>query len=422
MNQVIRVIVVNADEEATPELRHYLLSVEGVKIVAEIDEPAFLPQALAQFPAEILLIHLDPNPEAMMNVVAPLIEARKDQLAVIAMSEDRDAELVVRAMRAGMREFLWKPFPPEQLSDILRRVRSESNSPNRRLGRLIPIMGTCGGVGVTTLATNLAVELAQLTDKEWSHGNVLANQATPQVPRVAVADLDYRFGQVAMFLDAQATYTIADLCDTPERIEPQMIERVMVKHPSGVHVLAHPNDMERAERISAAQTAGALVALQEHYDFIVVDGPIRFDPTARAVLDMTDVCLLVLQLVVPSVRNTDRIISEFSRNGYNLDRIRIVCNRFGREAGYLESADVEATLGRKLDWTIPDDWKTSSTAVNVGSTLLDWAPKSKLRGAYQQIALALANFGPALGLGEPVAAGAGGESSRKGLFSMFNKD
>ena len=422
MSQVIRVIVVNADEEATPELRHYLLSVEGVKIVAEIDEPAFLSQALEQFPAEILLIHLDPNPEAMMNVVAPLIEARKDQLAAIAMSEDRDAELVVRAMRAGMREFLWKPFPPEQLSDILRRVRSESNGPSRRLGRLIPIMGTCGGVGVTTLATNLAVELAQLADQEWPNTNAFANQSTQQNPRVAVVDLDYRFGQVAMFLDAQATYTIADLCDTPERIEPQMIDRVMVKHPSGVHVLAHPNDMERAERISAAQTAGALVALQEHYDFIVVDGPIRFDPTARAVLDMTDVCLLVLQLVVPSVRNSDRIISEFGRNGYNLDRIRMVCNRFGREAGYLESADVEATLGRKLDWTIPDDWKTSSTAVNVGSSLLDWAPKSKLRGAYQQIALAIANAGPSMELREPVVAGGGDESSRKGLFSMFSKD
>ncbi len=412
MSRVIRVIVVNTDEEATPELRNHLLSVEGVKIVAEIDEPLCLPQALEQFPAEVLLLHLDPNPNAMMDVVAPLIEQRKEQLAAIAMTEDRDAELVVRAMRAGMREFLWKPFPPEQLNEILSRVGTATSTAGRRMGRLIPVVGTCGGVGATTLVTNLAVELAQLRGREWQGG-----PGGGDGPRVAVVDLDFRFGQVAMFLDAQATYTVADLCDTAERIEPQMIERVMVKHGSGVNVLAHPNDLERAERISAAQVAGALAALQEHYDFVVVDGPIRFDPTARAVLDMTDMCLLVLQLVVPAVRNADRILSEMGRGGYNLDRVALVCNRFGREAGYLEPTDVEATLNRKLRFTLPDDWKTSSTAVNVGAALLDWAPKSRLRAAYRQMALTLAS-----GVAGSEAGGdsAGeGESQRKGLFGIF---
>ena len=401
----------NADEEAAPELRSYLLSIEGVKIVAEIDEPVFLAQALQQFPAEVLLLHLDPNPAAMMDAVAPLVEANKDRLAAIGMTEDRNAELVVRAMRAGMREFLWKPFAPDQLGEILRRVGAECSASRRRIGRLIPVMGTCGGAGATTLVTNLAVELAQLKDEHWSGGSAS--------PRVAVVDLDFRFGQVAMFLDTQATYTIADLCETPERIEPQVIERVMVRHSSGVHVLAHPNDLERAERISAAQAAGALAALQEHYDFIVVDGPVRFDPTARAVLDMTDTCLLVLQLVVPSVRNADRILTEMARSGYSLDRVRLVCNRFGREAGYLEPADVEATLSRKLDWMIPDDWKTSSTAVNVGTPLLEWAPKSKLRLAYQQIAQALAR--PAENGGAPAGGSATGstEPPRKGLFGIF---
>jgi len=119
----VRVIVLNADEEAGPDLRALLLSVEGVKIVAEIDEPALLGKALAQFPAEVLLLHLDPDPMATMTVVAPLVAERKDQIAAIAMTESRDAELVIRAMRAGMRELLWKPFPPEQLTDILRRRR-----------------------------------------------------------------------------------------------------------------------------------------------------------------------------------------------------------------------------------------------------------------------------------------------------------
>lgn len=379
MRRPVRVIVLNADEEAGPDLRALLLSVEGVKIVAEIDEPALLGKALAQFPAEVLLLHLDPDPMATMTVVAPLVAERKDQIAAIAMTESRDAELVIRAMRAGMRELLWKPFPPEQLTDILRRLGREVPGTAHRAGRLIPVVGACGGVGATTIATNLAVELAQLNRVD-----------RPERLRVALVDLDFRFGQVAMFLDVQPTYTIAELCETPEHIEAQMIERVMVKHSTGVHVLAIPTEVEQANRISAAQCAGVLAALLEHYDFVVVDGPVRLDPTARAVFDMTDIYLVVLQLLVPPVRNTDRLLRELARGGYNLDQVRLVCNRFGADSGYLDPADVETTLGRRLAWTLPDDWKTASTAVNVGTPLLESAPKSRLRVGIQQMAGAIA--------------------------------
>lgn len=405
MSGTVRVIVLNADEDAAPELRAHLLSVNGVKIVAEIDEPSFLAQALDQFPAEVLLVHLDPNPPAMMDVVAPLIEARKGRFASIAMTESRDAELVVRAMRAGMKEFLWKPFPPEQLNEILIRIGKEVPAGSRRMGRLIPIMGTSGGVGATTLATNVAVELVQLEGHNGGAGK----------PKVVLVDLDFRFGQVAMLLDAQPTYTIAELCESPEQLETQMIERAVVKLDCGLHVLAHPADFEQAARITAAQTAGVLAALQEHYDYVIVDGPVRLDPTAQAVFDMTDIYVLVLQLLVPAVRNADRILQEMARNGYNPKRIRLVCNRYGREAGYLAVNDVETTLGRKFDFWIPDDWKTSCSAVNMGSPLIDYAPKTKLRLAYKEFAKTLIADADENGTGEREEA----RSEKKGLFSFF---
>lgn len=405
MGPIVRVIIVNTDEEASADLRALLLSVPGVKIVAEVDEPALLEQALQQFPAEVLLVHLDPTPAAIMEVAAPLISERKDSLVTIGMTEDRDAELVMQAMRAGMREFLWKPFPPERLTELLGKVGQEAPSGSRRVGRLIPVVGACGGVGATTIATNLAVELAQLPGTG-------AERA-----RVAVVDLDFRFGQVAMFLDAQATYTIAELCDTPEHIEPQMIERVVVKHPTGVHVLAHPDDMEQAGRISAAHTAGVLAALLEHYDYVVVDGPVRFDGSARAVFDMADVYLVVLQLLVPAVRNADRLIHELGRNGYNLEQVRLVCNRFNRDSGFLEQADVEATLRRPLNWIVPEDWKTASSAVNVGAPLVTYAPKSKLRAALQQMAAALAAVAPPEEAGGPEKRNGDGRKSL--LSSLF---
>ncbi|MBL8878386.1 MAG: hypothetical protein JNG88_04630 [Phycisphaerales bacterium] len=407
MSEAIRVIVVNADEEAAPELRACLLGIDGVKIVAEIEEIGLLEQALRQFPADALILHLDPAPQPMMEVVCPLVETNKDRIAAIAMTEDRDAELVVRAMRAGMKEFLWKPFPPEQLAEILRRVRTEGPNQNAKVGKLVPVVGTGGGVGATSLATNLAVELAQLT----SAGSAGAK------PRVAIADLDLRYGQVAMFLDSRPTYSISDLCETPETIEPEMIARVMFKHPTGVHILAHPSDPAQAERISAAHCAAVLGALQANYDFVVIDGPSRIDHTARVVFDMTDTFLVVTQLLVPTVRNTDRMLHELTRAGFNMDRLRLVCNRYGRDAGHLDIDDAEATLGRRIDFVIPEDWKAASTAINMGASLLDHAPKSKLRLAYQRIAKVLAgNESDDDDGGNPSP---NGRPPKKGLFSFI---
>lgn len=406
MAQTVRVIIVNTDEAVARDLRAVLLSVDGVKIVAELDEPALLAQALDQFPAEVLLVHLDPNPAGMMDVVAPLMEKHKDAIAGIAMTEDRDAELVMRAMRAGMREFLWKPFPPEQLAETLMRLAQEHGGQGKRNGRLIAVLGTSGGVGATSLATNLAVEFA--TADEGRSGSQV---------KVAVADMDFRFGQVAMQLDVQPTYTIAELCETLEQIDSQMIDRAMCKHPSGVHVLARPADFAQAETISAGQCAGALAALQEHYDYVVVDLPARFDASARSVFDMADSFLLVLQLLVPSVRNTDRMLHELARSGYALERVKLVCNRAGRDAGYLAPADVEATLKRKLDFTLPDDWRVSSAAVNIGAALAVQAPKSKLRLAYRTIAKALGGGVSAAPIAESAAPVE--EAPRKKKFSFF---
>lgn len=410
MSSLIRVIVVNTDEDAASELRAHLLGIEGVKIVAEVEEPAFLSQVLAQFPAEALLIHLDPNPQAMMDVIAPVLESRPSNPSVIAMTEERDAELVVRAMRAGMKEFLWKPFPPEQLVEVVTRVGGEAAQGDRPLGRLIPVVGMCGGAGATSIAVNLSVELARL--EGWA-----GNGSGATRPKVAIVDLDLRFGQVALFMDAQPTYTIAELCESPEQLDAQMIDRAMVKHSSGVHILAHPQDLTQAERISAGQVAGALAALQEYYDFVVVDGPTRFDPTARAVFDMTDINVFVLQLLVPAVRNADRVLQAMNMSGYSMERVRLLCNRASREAGYLEPGDVEATLARKLDWMLPDDWRTSSQAVNMGAPLADYAPKSKLRLGYQQIAAELAGVKLNVSTeGEERPA----EAGKRGIFGLFS--
>jgi MinD-like ATPase involved in chromosome partitioning or flagellar assembly len=89
------------------------------------------------------------------------------------------------------------------------------------------------------------------------------------------------------------------------------------------------------------------------------------------------------------VRNADRILRYLESTGYPAGRVKLVCNRDGHDAGYLDRGDVESTLRRKLDFILPDDWKASSSAVNMGSPLMVENPKSKLRLAYRAMAEAL---------------------------------
>jgi len=367
MGQDVRFIIFNGEEQQAISLRALLLSFGGAKIVAEVDEAALLPQAVRQFPVDIVLVNLDPAPDAVLPVIAEMLAATP-QVAVFAASQSSEGTLILKVMRAGVKEFLPKPIDPDALCTAIEKVvgqRAEAVS----LGKLITVLGAAGGVGATTIATNLATELAAID------GN-----------RVTIVDLDYRFGQVATLFDIEPTYTLADLCNSPEALEPQVIERALVKHASGLHVLSRPTNFSQADTITAASCVGLLSNLLQFNDYVITDGPSRWDLSAKSVLDLADVTLLVAQLLVPTVRNAARILDAMREGGYNLDRTKLVCNRAGRESVTLSVEDVAETLNLQPFATIPDDWPTVSGAINLGETLQNYGPKSKVRQAIVEIA------------------------------------
>lgn len=363
----VRIIIYNADPDFGPELRATLLKFEGVKIIAEVDETVLLPQAAQQFPADLIIVHLDPNPEAVLAVAGELIDELPDT-AVFTISDCTDGQLILAAMRMGVREFITKPLDDEILSAALEKVTQ------RRVqavvqGKLITVLGAAGGVGTSTIAANLSVEMADFTGE-----------------KVAVVDLDFRFGQIATMLDVESTYTIADLCESVEQLEQQVIERALVTHETGVNVLARPSTFSQAEHLSAAHCVGVLSSLMNMHDIVVVDGPTRFDMGAKAVLDIADEILLVAHLLVPCVRNLSRMVDGMRQVGFNMERVKLICNRTSRDSSGLSMQDLQDTLDMKVFTTLPDDWESTSGAVNLGEPLLKYAPKSRLREAIRDLA------------------------------------
>ncbi|GAG38227.1 unnamed protein product, partial [marine sediment metagenome] len=170
----VRFITLNADETFGAALRGILLQFEGVKIVAEVDEPALLGQAVKQFPVDVVFANLDPNPEATLRIIGEVV-ASQPGAVVFAASESTDGKLILQAMRLGVREFFPQPIDVKTLGEAIDKVASQRDDA-QRFGRLITITGTSGGVGATMLATNLAVELAEMAKGP-----------------VTIVDLDYRF-------------------------------------------------------------------------------------------------------------------------------------------------------------------------------------------------------------------------------------
>jgi pilus assembly protein CpaE len=370
MAQTIRTIVFTSNESAAPELRRAITSLPALRIVAELDEPSLLGQAATQFPCELLIADLDPNTPVVIECLKQLKETHP-ALPVFAVSERMEGDVVLQAMRAGVREFLVKPVNVQELEDAIHRaVESQPNT--REPGRLISVIGSAGGVGCTTIATNLAVELTDLLGGG---------------PKVVVVDLDFRFGHVATLLDVHGQYTVADLCSTPEQLDEQMIMKALIKHETGLHILRRPHSFAQAEMITAAHCANVLTSLQEMFSYVVVDGPTRHDPGARSVLDAADFNFMVLQLLVPSVRNADRMVQELAAQGFNTERIQFICNRLGRDSAHLDVSQVETILNRKVFMTLCDDWKAVSSAVNIGQPLKTEFSRARVRQELRTLAM-----------------------------------
>ena len=155
MAQDVRFIILNDDEEFGAQARSALLKIDGIKIVAEVDEPALLGQAVVQFPIDIVLANLDPAPESVLPIVGDVVAANPD-LAVFASSASTDGHLILKVMRLGIKEFFPQPLDESALREAVGKI-ADCRVANTSQGKLFTIMGAAGGVGSTLLTTNLAV-------------------------------------------------------------------------------------------------------------------------------------------------------------------------------------------------------------------------------------------------------------------------
>src|SRR6266545_5859541 len=317
------------------------------------------------------VILMDINMPDMDGITATeIISNTVPESPIIMMSVQGEQDYLRRSMLAGAREFLVKPFSADELVNAIRHVHELEKVKRARYaqtapagsgpvatagfggaekGKVITLFSPKGGVGRTTIATNLAVALHQSTGKP-----------------VALVDGSLPFGDIGVILNMNPkAKTIADLVGSFETADAEVLETVLVSHSSGIKVLLAPPTPESAELITGANMKHILDTLRERYAFIVVDTWPSFQEVVLTMMDAADIVLTPMTLEITSMKNVRVFLEITEKLGYSEDKVQLIANR-NDSSGGIKATDIEASLGRKIPHTIVSDGRTLVLAVNRG--------------------------------------------------------
>jgi pilus assembly protein CpaE len=291
------------------------------------------------------------------------------EAAVFATGPSVSADFVIEVIRAGAVEFLRQPVQAGDLAAALEKLLRlrRPTQPVARPGRIISVFSTKGGLGVTTVATNLAVCLA-----ERAPG------------RTILIDLDTRQSDVATFLNLRPTYSVVDALENPDRLDASFLQGLVVRHASGLVVLPGPTRVERTQ-FSAEQVHSMLEVIRTQFDHVVLDLRHDLDPGTIAALEVSDSVLFLTSLTVSALRSAAAGLAAFRHLGLNSHRVKLVVMREGTgEDVTIKHAN--ETLGLPIHWRTPSDYPTVVSAINSGEPVVTASPRSKISRNLRELA------------------------------------
>jgi pilus assembly protein CpaE len=281
----------------------------------------------------------------------------------------------MQAMRSGVKEFLSHPLDVTEVKEALERFKkrqeqSDSSIVSIKPGHVINVVGTKGGVGTTTVAVNLAVSLAERKD----------------VKSVALIDLNMLFGEVPLFLEIDPKHDLSALTNQISRLDSTFLMSILSKSSTGVHVLPSPRHFNSNESLDPKMMDRILELMTRMFDFIVIDGGQPLNQMSLKLLATSDTVLLVSVLTLPCLSNTDKLLRSLLTLGYPVDKlIKVVINRYLKNSE-IALNDAEDAINKKIFWTIPNDYRTTLSAINQGKPLAQIAQKAAITKNFVELA------------------------------------
>ena len=337
---------------------------------------------------------------------------------VIIMSVQGERDYLRRAMQAGAREFLIKPFSGDELIASIRRVhqleqkkesflakapaaQAGAPAPQRaERGEMFVVFSGKGGIGKSVLSANLAVALAMETGA-----------------RVALVDLDLQFGDVGVLLNLDHSRSITDLTDAPGHIDPEFVQDVLASGPEGVKVLLAPISPELADLVTAEHLRAIMEELRRSFDFIVVDTASHLTELNLEMIEQASKVIVMSALTIPAIKDTKLTLKVLDSLSVDPERILLLLNRSDAHSDFNKEA-VEQNLRFPISLQLPHDPKIVAASVNRGAPFVSTNPEVEISRAVRELVSRLV---PLAEQPQPVGAGAGGGERKRGKRFGFGR-
>ena len=315
--------------------------------------------------ADMLLLGLDEaRPQQTFGHIRELLTTSPN-VEIFLTASRTDPQLLLEAFRVGVKEFLPQPLTRQDVEPALarfeERFKGRAAESEDQAGRVITVIGARGGVGTSTLATNLATAVQQARQRE----------------SVALMDLDMYGGDLGLFLDLHPSQGIQHLSKDISRLDETIVRSSLVKHSSGVHFLASGYEGCNEADLMAGSTMRVISLMRTMHRHVVVDCGHVLGPAVKEAMDCSDEIILVTTLSLPTIRRTKRLLQALGSARYLTDKMLLIVNRYTNDQKDLLT-EIEKMLEMQVAGRIPDDYRTASEALNHGKPVVTTAPKTSI--------------------------------------------
>lgn len=307
-----------------------------------------------------------------------------------------DSNLLMRALRAGVKEFFPQPLRKDDVTEaLLKFVQKEREGEDVKTtkGKVITVFGAKGGVGTTTMAVNLAAGMVHFKDH----------------PSVALVDMNLFSGDVSLFLNMKSSFNWAEVARNISRLDTTYLMTILRQHESGIYVLSAPVMIKEEAGMTPEFTARVervLELMRSLFDFVIIDGGLLLGQISTYFIGISDKVLLVTIPTIQGIINLKKLIDIFYDLGYPAANTIAVMNRCNQRYG-VSLEEVRKMIKKDIRWNIPNDFRETINAINTGVPLTKSAVNSDITKKILEMA---AEYSSA----EPVK-----EKEKKSFFSRF---
>lgn len=368
MNKIFTVIL--SDEFSTSEvMKLFAGEFENLEICQENDYSEAFKKIANYQGKSILLADLSTYKAKKLDLILKITKECKN-CKVLALSDNPSVDLIIEIMRAGAKEFVPIPIIKSEFFESLNKLLAEFNETKKTNNcKIISIFSNKGGIGKTSLATNLALELSKITKEN-----------------IALIDLNFQMGDITTFLDLKPSFNISYMLENLDKINETFLLSTLERYKkTSLYVLADPPYFKQADNIQPRQITKLFNTLKETFSYIIVDAEASFEGKNIAALDNSDLVLLVTVANLPALRNTQRCLELFEKLGYDKEKVKIVVNRY-MENDEIKETDVEKVLSKKIYWKIPNNYFAIMTAINKGIPVSEINDSTNIAQSYKDLA------------------------------------